>query len=60
MRWYGLCVCCVCITGETVNTLEVYAHSEATESNRGVEVFEWTNEDYIKQTVSGQIHYVTE
>lgn len=59
VRWC-LWVCCVlfvCITGETVNSLEVYVHSEATES---MEVFEWSNEDYIKQTVSGQIHRVTE
>lgn len=40
-----------------MNTLEVYVHSEATGA---MEVFEWSNEHYIKQTVSGQIQNVTE
>ena len=43
-----------------MNTLKVYVHSEATESIGGVEVFEWSDEDYIKQTASGQIYNVTE
>lgn len=37
-------------SGEVVNTLEVYVRSE---SNGDVELFEWSNEDLIKQTVSG-------